>query len=582
MKKKICVLMILFLSFFVCLDKVDAGVVMYLDCPVHPDCSGASEWKGYTESRCQTDIHKMARLTNASGESTIRWINGKEQYLLKCWLKGDNFSTSTKSGLFAKCSDNTKYSDSINNIFSSGACPIASRMNFDFRWFGIDGSNNDDTDYVAYGKTRPEKTVVMEHNEYIAYKFRKNGKLVTYVEGYDKNGEYFYIGPARDEGGTFSDDEVMEHQVALISNVGADNFFRVSTNFNSLIIAGKGKKGAITCSSASSCQQKYGYEVIFDSNDSNGNLKQTVIEWYNDNERSMESYNPLVEIAKNETFMNTTVEFEKALNQGREYNFSSSYTMNNFIDDLEKAYYAIKSAYGDGTSNNAFKDAATGKETSLRSSVTSYVMWNVFGVENVEEIAAKDNEKYYTNIGEFLELVYADSNSILEKYLADNQGRVDVLNVSKNLTDYTARFYKIITYLRANANSYGVSLSQLQKIENLYASFYDLVELKELNLHPVVDCESLLGKDLIDEINSYLDIVKIAIPIILIGFGVLDFTKAIFAGDESVMKKAKDAFLKRILISVLIFLAPTFVNLLLTLANKVWPIISPGSCGLFE
>ena len=98
----------------------------------------------------------------------------------------------------------------------------------------------------------------------------------------------------------------------------------------------------------------------------------------------------------------------------------------------------------------------------------------------------------------------------------------------------------------------------------------------------MVDCKSLLGEGLINKINSYVNIVKIAIPIILIGFGVADFSKAVFAGDDEQMKSSQKKFIKRIGIAVVIFLVPTFINLLLGLANKVWTTISPDSCGIFE
>lgn len=46
------------------------------------------------------------------------------------------------------------------------------------------------------------------------------------------------------------------------------------------------------------------------------------------------------------------------------------------------------------------------------------------------------------------------------------------------------------------------------------------------------------------------------------------------------MKKAQKQFIKRIAIAILIFFVPTILNLLLTLANKVWPIIVPSTCGI--
>ena len=67
---------------------------------------------------------------------------------------------------------------------------------------------------------------------------------------------------------------------------------------------------------------------------------------------------------------------------------------------------------------------------------------------------------------------------------------------------------------------------------------------------------------------------------ILIGFGILDFTKAIFEQDDDKLKKAQKKFLMRILIAVLFFLLPVLVKLLLNIANNVWSFISPNTCDI--
>jgi len=95
---------------------------------------------------------------------------------------------------------------------------------------------------------------------------------------------------------------------------------------------------------------------------------------------------------------------------------------------------------------------------------------------------------------------------------------------------------------------------------------------------PIDDCKDLFGDELVKRINSIMNIIKIAVPILLIGFGILDFTKAIFAGSDDDMTKSKSKFFKRIIAAVLVFIAPIFINLILTLANEVWGNISPDSC----
>lgn len=98
---------------------------------------------------------------------------------------------------------------------------------------------------------------------------------------------------------------------------------------------------------------------------------------------------------------------------------------------------------------------------------------------------------------------------------------------------------------------------------------------------PIVEelsCDKLLGDEVIDFINEIMGWVRIAAPILLIGFGVLDFVKATFSGKEEDMKKNRERFIKRIVAAILLFLVPIFVNLLLELINKVWSWVNPDTC----
>lgn len=91
-------------------------------------------------------------------------------------------------------------------------------------------------------------------------------------------------------------------------------------------------------------------------------------------------------------------------------------------------------------------------------------------------------------------------------------------------------------------------------------------------------CEDLFDEQALDLINTVMKWIRIAVPILLIGLGILDFTKATFSKSEDDMKKIREKFIKRIVAAVLVFLAPIFVNLILELANSVWSWISPETC----
>ena len=65
-----------------------------------------------------------------------------------------------------------------------------------------------------------------------------------------------------------------------------------------------------------------------------------------------------------------------------------------------------------------------------------------------------------------------------------------------------------------------------------------------------------------------IDIVKIIVPIALIIFGIIDFSKAVISSDEKSQSKTVNLFLKRLLYGVLIFAVPWIVEVLMvTLGN---------------
>lgn len=92
------------------------------------------------------------------------------------------------------------------------------------------------------------------------------------------------------------------------------------------------------------------------------------------------------------------------------------------------------------------------------------------------------------------------------------------------------------------------------------------------------NCEELFGEELVDKINSVMNIIKIAVPILLIAFGIFDFSKAMFASNDEDMKKAQKTFLKRVVAAFIVFLSPMIINLILSLTNKVWSSISTNTC----
>lgn len=104
----------------------------------------------------------------------------------------------------------------------------------------------------------------------------------------------------------------------------------------------------------------------------------------------------------------------------------------------------------------------------------------------------------------------------------------------------------------------------------------------EGNIIPIESCSDLLSSDALDLIKGAITLVKILVPIALIVFGIADFGMAVFSGKEDDMKKKATKFGKRVIIAIIIFFVPSLMELLLTIASKIWDFIDPTLCGIFE
>lgn len=71
-------------------------------------------------------------------------------------------------------------------------------------------------------------------------------------------------------------------------------------------------------------------------------------------------------------------------------------------------------------------------------------------------------------------------------------------------------------------------------------------------------------------VGYLINLLKIAIPIVLIVMVIVDLVKATVANDEKQMNNAKNAAGKRVIYALVIFLVPTVVSLLFkTLGNNI-------------
>lgn len=93
---------------------------------------------------------------------------------------------------------------------------------------------------------------------------------------------------------------------------------------------------------------------------------------------------------------------------------------------------------------------------------------------------------------------------------------------------------------------------------------------KEEEIVKIEDCDTLFGSELLAYIDEIMAIIRIAIPIMLIGLIVYDLLTGVFANSDDQTKKAKDRTIKRIIIAVVIFFVPTLINLTFSIVNDIW------------
>lgn len=92
------------------------------------------------------------------------------------------------------------------------------------------------------------------------------------------------------------------------------------------------------------------------------------------------------------------------------------------------------------------------------------------------------------------------------------------------------------------------------------------------NNSPVANplCEKEFGKFL----KQIFQIIKILVPIIIIGLAVVDFVKAMAAQKQDEVKNAFNKLVKRLIIGAIIFVLPTLIDVLLEIAG-----ITSNTCG---
>ena len=82
-------------------------------------------------------------------------------------------------------------------------------------------------------------------------------------------------------------------------------------------------------------------------------------------------------------------------------------------------------------------------------------------------------------------------------------------------------------------------------------------------------CESIIPGAAIDvkianTVHTVILVIQIAIPVLLVIFGMIDLFKAVIASKEEEIKKGRQTFLKRLLVAVIVFFVIAIVKFIIS------------------
>lgn len=79
------------------------------------------------------------------------------------------------------------------------------------------------------------------------------------------------------------------------------------------------------------------------------------------------------------------------------------------------------------------------------------------------------------------------------------------------------------------------------------------------------DCSSGDFNELFSVLNTLYTILMIAVPLLLIIFGIIDLAKAIMSGDEKKTKEAQGMLMKKLIVLVIVFLIYMLIKVVLNI-----------------
>lgn len=627
MKKKILILLITVISFITFIPKTEA-IVMWMQCT--EDVNGSLE---YGEDDIYKSYNTFAAINNKnkgekSGASSndIRYVfynpnnfYGGKMPVLIMHENSNGYINGTKTCWFQNNYDDIEECEKEDkldeNLLAEGICPVGVRQNDSyisgFASIFTQGVYDVIKDFVVlYGESEAKSSNVemLDQNIFIIYPYKKeeNNEVYYMIEGYRNDGIYGWTSTwdnfetfkknikleTNDDSDDLIDPDEWDTnrlnwtsmtQLRRIKKLGRDYFKLLDKEESWLINIKENKFKKVNDDS-----------LVYYSDDRNENFKEFAKNWFTKYEtilskqistiESLEKGNDDSEIfesnSKYEKLIDAAKEIEKKVVDGKKYIFKNDYNASQMVEDLNEAYSMLNDILGKEEAEYEYYDSncevADDKTSKPLEAISSKFFCEKLGISDLENLKiGKNNKKLndllISTIGNTVDQITTSEFSITKIRSQAEKYAVIFATATKYIKKNESLSIEAEKIMSGTDDLNGIGLEQ--KYNNMTSSF---------NVEIIIDCEDLIGDDLRNEINSYFNIIKIAIPIILMGLGIIDFTKAMFAGDAETMKKAQSTFIKRIGIAILIFLVPTFINIILGIANKVWYFIQPGACGIFE
>lgn len=446
--------------------------------------------------------------------------------------------------------------------------------------------------FVLGGEEIANNVHHIEKSHYVFYKINVPGESDPIIigEGFDKNGNFAYINHdvfskyvsdysfgadfRKFFGFEYPKEKFVAYDMyylAVLADYFGANYFKLDEYFETRNVSVLGY-----CSSWDDCRDNKGYEPLFSSNNQ-VNLRKSVDKWYEDVGVNFDKLNKYLDFVDNKDLDNIYTKMTSMVKNGSAYQFDSSYTASQLLSDLEEIYDMITLVEEEKNSNELI-DYFSGEKTDVMTSAQTYVFNDLLGKARLSELIKSHGQK--RNVDQLRQMVADDISLLIQDKLVSGSDGKNIYDYIKNNEQFEKdieKFMSLTSYFNYMKSHTDLTSDEMQRLSDLNDKMIEFA--RKYNISPnVFSCENLIGDALRDKIMGYFNVVRIAIPILLIGLGIMDFAKAIFGGDDDSMKKAQKTFLKRIGIAVLFFCTPIFVNLILNLANRVWLFINPNMC----